>query len=140
MKVLFTILFCCTMHAQAAVYKCVVDGQTMFSGTPCAPDAQEVDVDYQPANHKAMPVAAPPTGVDEYISDRRNRRAAQQAEARERREQERQRQLMIDQGYILPGDTRYQTEDQRNDKSFRKIMVPLPRRIGKDTTPKVYRD
>ncbi|MFO7593436.1 MAG: hypothetical protein R6X15_05255 [Pseudomonadota bacterium] len=46
-----------TGTANAAIYKCQVDGKTVFSQTPCAADAEEYQVDYirqNAENAKAM--------------------------------------------------------------------------------------
>lgn len=44
-------LFCCatlaftvSSGASAQVYRCTIDGQTVFSGTPCAIDAEQINV------------------------------------------------------------------------------------------------
>jgi len=44
------ILMVCACGTQAGIYKCVVDGKTVFSQVPCAPDAETVTVKTTPAN------------------------------------------------------------------------------------------
>ncbi|MCG8429195.1 MAG: DUF4124 domain-containing protein [Chromatiales bacterium] len=40
------------LSVNAGIYKCVVDGKTTFSQSPCAPDAQEITIKKQPAPYK----------------------------------------------------------------------------------------
>ena len=42
--IIFVLLIIGTIHAQAGIYKCVIDGKTTFSGEPCSDNAEKVDV------------------------------------------------------------------------------------------------
>lgn len=53
MKVLLILLLLMPALAQASVYRCVIDGVTTFSQTPCAEDAEKIEVKpVQPATEQ----------------------------------------------------------------------------------------
>ena len=61
-RTLLLITLICPAGAQAAVYQCTVNGQTVFSDRPCGNDSKELD-------HKPAPALGGQfdTGVDSYF-------------------------------------------------------------------------
>ena len=46
-----------SFHAQAGIYKCVIDGKTTFSGEPCSDSAQELNVQIRTPNKQEVDTA-----------------------------------------------------------------------------------
>jgi hypothetical protein len=69
--------------AGAGVFKCEVDGKTVFSDRPCGTDAEEVDIQYRQPN--ASEAAEIERRTDQYFKDLARRKHDGQVYAQKRR-------------------------------------------------------
>jgi len=75
MLVILTLLF--GLPAEAAIYKCTVNGQTVFSDKPCAADAKEIEVKvYRPDQGAAEEVEARTKRLQEQVKGWKNEQRA----------------------------------------------------------------
>jgi hypothetical protein len=81
----------------AEAYKCVIDGQTVYSQQPCAKDAQAIDLYARPplTDGSADWVAKQRSYVDDYVAERRHMRRLSALDAKKER-LERKRDLASD--------------------------------------------
>ncbi len=75
MRYLLPLMFLFTLPAQAAVYKCVVDGRTTFSDRPCAADAARVEMKvYRPSADEAVRAEERVRGLQATLSAKQDTR------------------------------------------------------------------